>query len=317
MDYRLALPANVGAVVAATAPVERTFASMGTWCHVITHGGGSSAADDVVADIDRLDRRWTRFEPDSELCRLNDAAGRWFGVSEDTLRLAQHALVGWRLTGGAFDPFLGGRMAEVGYDRDFHQLAVTSAPTALRRPRAKRGGRPPMAVDPRRRRVRVSSGKALDSGGIGKGLAADVAAAAALRRGVRSVLVNLGGDVRCAGATPEGGWLISLDDAWEPGQPSGWSIRLQTGAVATSSPLRRRWTYEDGTEGHHLLDPRSGLPLRARHAAVSVIARQGWLAEVFTKAAFLWPERRAVRLLRAHQAAAIVTAADGQRRRLG
>lgn len=317
MDYRLALPANVGTVAAPVEPVERSFSSMGTWCHIITHGGGGSAADDVVAEIGRLDRRWTRFDPDSEVCRLNDAAGRWFAVSEDTMRLAQHALVGWRLTAGAFDPFLGRRMAEVGYDRDFHQLATTSAPTADHRRPAKPGGRPPVAVDPRRGRVRVMPGRALDSGGIGKGLAADVAAAAALRRGVRSVLVNLGGDVRCAGATPPGGWLISLDDAWEPGQPSGWSVRLQTGAVATSSPLRRRWTYRDGTEGHHLLDPSTGLPLRARHAAVSVIARQGWLAEVFTKVVFLWPERRTVRLLRAYQAAAIVTAADGQRRRLG
>ncbi|MDQ1246693.1 MAG: FAD:protein transferase [Actinomycetota bacterium] len=317
-SYRLALAPNVGTLAVAAAPAQRTFSSMGTWCHVITHGGAADAADQVRADIDRLDRVWTRFDPSSELCALNAAAGRWFDVSPDTLRLAQHALLGWRRTAGAFDPFLADRMAQVGYDRDFAALRPVAAPAALKAPPGRsRGCRAPMAVDPRRRRVRVDRGAALDSGGIGKGLAADVAASAALRRGVRSVLVNVGGDLRCAGDTPEGGWQVSLDDAWEPGSASGWSIRLQTGAVATSSTLRRRWLYADGTQGHHLLDPRTGLPLAARYAAVSVIARQGWLAEVLTKVVFLWPPTRVAHMLRRHQAAAIVTAADGTRRRLG
>jgi thiamine biosynthesis lipoprotein len=108
-----------------------------------------------------------------------------------------------------------------------------------------------------------------------------------------------------------------LDDAWRPGERSEWSIRLQGGGVATSSPLRRRWTYADGTSGHHLLDPRTGLSLDARYAAVSVVARHGWVAEVLTKAVMVLPEARAVRLLRRKQAAAIVTLPDGRRHRIG
>lgn len=300
--------------VLAPPPVQISFESMGTWCHVITHGGGPHAAEDVRADVAELDRAWTRFDASSELCAVNSAAGQWRAVSEPMRRLAGHALLGWRETGGAFNPFVATRMAEVGYDRDFSQIASPPAP-----PQVDAGSWrvAPVQVDPAGGRIRVAKGSELDSGGIGKGLAADFAAEAALRRGVRSVLVNLGGDVRCAGATPKGGWRISLDDAWQPGERSDWSIRLRGGAVATSSPLRRRWRYADGSSGHHLLNPRTGVSLESRYAAVSVVARHGWVAEVLTKAALVLPAARAVRLLHRRQAAAIVTMPDGQRRRLG
>ncbi len=300
--------------VLAPPPVELTFSAMGTWCHVITHGGGPYAAEDVQSRVHELARRWTRFEADSELSRLNAAPGRWCRVSTDTRRLAGHAYAGWRYSRGVFDPFVAGRMAEVGYDRDFDDIATPDVPPAAW---SRSAVRAPLEIDVQRSRVRVQPGFELDSGGIGKGLAADFAATEALRRGVRSVLVNLGGDVRCAGSTPEGGWRISLDDAWRPGTPSNWSIKLAGGAVATSSPLRRAWRYADGSTGHHLLDPRTGRSLQSRYAAVTVVARHGWVAEVLTKATLMLAPAAAIQLLHRRQAAAVVTGHDGQRRRLG
>lgn len=285
---------------------------MGTWCHVIAHGGGEAAVDDIIADVERLAAAWTRFDEASEVSRLNAAVGRPMRVTADTRRLAQRALLGWRLSGGRFDPFQVGRMSVVGYGVDFDELTTVDRPARASLRRTK----PPVVVDPRRNTVMVTAGNGLDSGGIGKGFAADLAAAAALRRGVRSVLVNLGGDLKCAGVTPSGGWLVSLDDAWRPGEESGTSIKLQAGAVCTSSPLRRSWRYSDGSEGNHLLDPSTGASVASPIAAVSVIARQGWLAEVLSKTVLLSSERRVSGLLARRQAAAIVTYRDGSRRQL-
>lgn len=303
-------PAGVGDVRVS----EERFSSMGTWCHVIIRGGPPGVLAAVRRRIDDLDHRWTRFAADSELSRCNDAAGRWFSCSPDLLSLAAHALVGWRLTGGAFDPCLAQRMSEVGYDRDFADL-VPGAPPLAEAPR-RPGGAAPIRIDRKHRRVLVAVGRALDSGGIGKGLAADLAVRTALTLGAEAVLVNLGGDLRCAGVVPTGGWRVTLDDAWQPGQPSDWWVRLQGGAVATSSPLRRKWHYRDGSVGHHLLDPRTGLPLQARWAAVSVIAQRAWVAEVLTKAAFLLPERRFRGLVRRHRGAMVITELDGTRRQV-
>lgn len=304
---------------AASEPVETSFSSMGTWCHIIVHGGDADAAPRAQRQVSRLDQAWTRFDDGSELCRFNAAPGVWHSVSPELRILLSHSVLGWWLTGGAFNPFLVADVARAGYDRDFSQVrqaaAQRQAPPATRRRVIGTRGAAPVLVDRARGRAFLRPGWGVDSGGLGKGLAADLVATAALAEGARSVLVNLGGDLRCAGVTPSGGWRVSLDDAWEPGKPSGWSIKLTSGAVATSSPLRRSWTYADGSAGHHLLDPRTGTPLRTPYAAVSVIARRAWVAEVLTKAVLLLGERRSARLLRSRDAAAIVTEIDGGGRR--
>lgn len=318
---RWVVPAEVTSPLAtvAAAPVdvdgtriyEERFSSMGTWCHVIVRGGPPGVLAAVRHRIDVLDQRWTRFSADSELSRCNAAAGRWFPGSPDLLSLAAHAWLGWRITGGAFDPFLAHRMNEVGYDRDFAAVKPGVAPPGEFPERDREVA--PLRIDRKRRRVRVTFGRALDSGGIGKGLGADLAVRTALALGAQAALVNLGGDLRCAGAAPPGGWQVTLDDAWQPGQPSDWWVRLAGGAVATSSPLRRAWQYQDGSVGHHLLDPRTGLSLTPRWAAVSVIAQRAWVAEVLTKAAFLLPHSRFLSLLRRFLGAAVLTDHDGQK----
>ena len=131
MTHRFDVSAGLYALspnVLAPPPVQISFESMGTWCHVITHGGGPRAAEEVRADVAELDRAWTRFDGSSELCAVNSAAGQWRAVSEPMRRLAGHALLGWRETGGAFNPFVATRMAEVGYDRDFSQIVSPPAP---------------------------------------------------------------------------------------------------------------------------------------------------------------------------------------------
>ena len=291
-------------------PVERTFDAMGTWCHAVLRGVDSSMLDDVESDVAELQELWSRFEEDSELSRLNARPGVPRRVSAATRQLAQRALIGWRLSGGLFDPFQADRMAAVGYGRDFDELEPVRRPVAA--PRRSLSARP-VVIDRKHNTLTVASGAGLDSGGIGKGFAADLVAVRALARGATGALVNLGGDLRCVGLAPEGGWRISLDDAWRPGEPSDVTIKLQEGSICTSSPLRRSWSYSDGSRGNHLLDPRTGLSVGDRIAAVSVIAPQGWLAEVLTKTLLLAPRRRAAALLRRHQAGAVITYRDGAR----
>jgi thiamine biosynthesis lipoprotein len=114
------------------------------------------------------------------------------------------------------------------------------------------------------RTVRVRSGIELDLGSVGKGLAADLAAAVAFEAiddvPAAGVLVSLGGDIAVAGQPPDGGWRVLLaEDSETPTDAAGELVAIEAGAVATSSTTVRRWTRGDVTY-HHIVDPRTGAP---------------------------------------------------------
>ncbi|WP_329045406.1 FAD:protein FMN transferase [Amycolatopsis sp. NBC_01488] len=123
------------------------------------------------------------------------------------------------------------------------------------------------------RLVVLPRGVHLDLGATAKALAADRAARrihAALGCGV---LVNLGGDLRVAGAEPAGGWQIALgDDHADAVTRPDASVALNTGGLATSGTTRRRWRHADRTV-HHIVDPRTGDVAEPLWRTVSVAAK--------------------------------------------
>ena len=290
---------------------------MGTDCQIVVLHGGDDDLASAQAEVHRLEALWSRFLPDSEISGLNAASGRAVPASAETRMLVRRALRAEYLTGGRFDPLMGGDMVALGYDRDHGALPAPTGPSArvvmtpATRPRGAQ-----LRLDERAGLVTVPAGRALDPGGIGKGLAADIVTAGLLRRGVEGALVNVGGDIRCRGLTPPGGWRISIDDPRDPDAPEVATVTLARGAVCTSGVRKRRWLRSDGTEAHHLLDPATGAPTDAEVASVSVIARTGWMAEALTKALIIGGPEVAIRLLRAHDAGAVVVLADGAVHRL-
>ncbi|HEX9311537.1 MAG TPA: FAD:protein FMN transferase, partial [Actinomycetota bacterium] len=81
---------------------EARFPAMGTDVHVVLTGGSVDHLETARELVDDLERRWSRFRPDSEISRLNEAAGRPVRVSAETLALLRLALEGARITGGRF-----------------------------------------------------------------------------------------------------------------------------------------------------------------------------------------------------------------------
>ena len=153
-------------------------------------------------------------------------------------------------------------------------------------------------LDADERTVRLPAGTMLDPGGIGKGLACDLVAAQLLAGGAAGALVDLGGDVRVTGESPDGTcWTIAVDDAFV--DPYGDEradevsrLHLLDGVVATSSTLRRRWEHDDPADHrrrtvHHLLDPHTGQPADTGIVAATVVAADAVTADVVAKAALV------------------------------
>lgn len=262
---------------------------MGTTARILAWGERPEAVDRARDLLDALEGAWSRFRPESELSLLNaTGGGRPVVVSPRTFALIARAVDAWRRTGGRFDPTGLHAIRTWGYDRDFAELEAgadvdpAGEPVAVAVPLR---GCAEIELDPMVRAVTLPVGISLDLGGIGKGYAADLVADELTAMGAESVCVDLGGDLRVMGQGPyAGAWETTFDDPELAGRLG--RLRFESGAVATSTRLRRRWRR--GTaELHHLLDPATGAPAESGLATVTVLAGEAWWAEVLAKAAFV------------------------------
>jgi FAD:protein FMN transferase len=276
---------------------------------VVTGDGGVPAqrlADLAIARVTELEQRWSRFLPTSELSALNGAGGAPLTVSADTVELVTRLVQAWHLTDGAFDPTLLGALVELGYAASRDDETIR---TSLHSSVARRGRPEAVLIDADAGVVQLPAGTALDPGGLGKGLAADIVTTELLAAGATGALVEIGGDLRAAGTSPGGdGWLIDVDTATD----DQVHVRIIDGAVATSTSRLRTWIAH-GESRHHLLDPATLRPSAGAAVSCTVVAGSGAWAEAFTKVAFAHAPAEAIERLERLGLAASITVADGDR----
>jgi thiamine biosynthesis lipoprotein ApbE len=157
----------------------------------------------VRDELHAIDLACSRFREDSELSRVNAAAGREMSIGPLLTEALAAGLRAASATGGAVDPTVGGAMCRIGYDRDFASVGPVGEPMRLVAERVP--GWEVIELDAGRRRVRVPSGVQLDLGATAKALAADRAARSALEVTAGGVLVSLGGDVAMTETPPADG----------------------------------------------------------------------------------------------------------------
>jgi thiamine biosynthesis lipoprotein len=282
---------------------------MGSTAEITVVGGRPGLLRLAEARLRRLDRLWSRFRPDSDLTRLNLAEGAAVPVAPETLDLVEQLVAAWQVTAGAFDPTLLPALVAAG---DVASRDDPTARTMLPASAAWPGDPAGIAVDRAPGIARLPRGTAIDAGGLGKGLAADIAVADILAAGADGALVSVGGDVRVEGWAPHGAWSIAVEDPADRAAP-GPVLALAAGGVATSAPAARRWRSSTGGEQHHLLCPTTGAPAREPVAAVTVAAATAASAEALTKVPFAYGPNGGVALLDAWGVAALVVGRDGSR----
>jgi thiamine biosynthesis lipoprotein len=234
-----------------------------------------------VARLSQLEQRWSRFLPTSEISGLNAAGGQARIASPDTVRLVEALVQAWHATSGGFDPTLLPTLVELGYaaSRDDATLRTSLAPDT-----ARQGQPEQILIDAGSGWIQLPHGTALDPGGLGKGLAADIVAEELLLAGAPGVLVEVGGDLRVVGTPPTGDtWTIEIA-ATRPGDRPR-TVQLGGGGVATSTSRLRTWV-RDGEHHHHLIDPRTLRSADTGVVSCTVIAGTAAWAEAFTKVAF-------------------------------
>lgn len=256
---------------------------------MVVASDGNRLADAVEAverTVDEFDRACSRFRDDSELSACNRAGGQAVHVSPLLLEAVQAGLRAAALTDGDVDPTIGNALIALGYDADWETVAGRQSP-----PEASFAHVPgwrTIRVDAERATVTVAMGVTIDLGATAKALAADHAVADAFAACGCGVLVGFGGDLATAGSPPEGGWSVRVtDDHRAPVTAPGQTIKIASGALATSSITTRSWTTGSGQTVHHLLDPATGEPADGGWRTVSVAAATCLDANIASTAAII------------------------------
>jgi FAD:protein FMN transferase len=219
-------------------------------------------------EIDRMERLASRFRQDSEVCGVFRGSGTPVVVSPEFLELLEVALRVARATGGAVDPTVGSALCQLGYDRDFAELAL-GVHGDLPEPRPVPGWRS-IEIDRPSRTVRTAPGTLLDLGATAKALVADRVADRVGSRLGTGVLVSLGGDVAVGGVPPPEGFVVGLADVCDDPEPAS-AVAITSGGLATSGITARQWCL--GTHVvHHVVNPATGLPATPVWRTVSVAA---------------------------------------------
>lgn len=275
---------------------------------------GDPDGEHVVELLDNLEAHWSRFLHDSDITRLNHSAGVPVMVDPTTVTLVATMVDAWRATDGAFDPSILPALIESGYRTSIDDsYRVTFLPDG----RLVVGGYdsgPTMGdivIDPDASTITLPPGLVIDPGGIGKGLAADLAVRHLLDLGAAGALVSIGGDMAMAGTPPHDadGWTVAVAHP-DPALGNLCTLMVGAGGVATSSTRSRRWIH-DGRERHHQIDPRRAEQSSTDLASVTVIGRSGWLAEAHATAALLSGTHDVVEYLDHHELSGIAVALDG------
>ncbi|MCW3015891.1 MAG: FAD:protein transferase [Solirubrobacterales bacterium] len=260
--------------------VTSRFACFGTTVAVIAAGEDEAAVHEAIGRARTVAQdvhtRLTRFEPGSELSRLNADQRRSVPAGPLLRRLASAARWAGELTEGLVDATCLPAVEAAGYREHFDAAASRLDWHALN-PAPLAGAWRTLRVDGDR--ILRPVGVRLDSGGLAKGLAADLMAHEL--RDMMSWVVDCAGDLRLGGIGDEPRTVFVADPLDPDGAPIH-ELQLRAAAVATSGVTHRVWAG-----GHHLIDPRTGAPADTGVLQVTALAPTGLLAEVRAKAALL------------------------------
>lgn len=246
-----------------------TFSAMGSPCELQIYTENEfvaqKIAQQIIADIRRLEHKYSRYRAESFLSQINQVAGlgRSILVDAETEGLLNYAKTCYELSDGLFDITSGILRQAWQFDKNSlpDDKVIQSLLTKIGWQKLQLANSILTFSQPEME---------IDFGGIVKEYAVDRAATLCLNAGVLHGIVNLGGDIKVIGAHPDGKpWRVGIQHPRD--KTKVWkTIGLKTGALASSGDYERCMII-DGVRYGHILNPKTGYPVK-KLAAVSVVA---------------------------------------------
>lgn len=262
----------------------------GTLVEVSVYGEQQSRAQQavkaVMQEFQHLHNMLHAWQP-SELSTLNEsfARGKSRRVSPEMAAILQDATRLSAQSGGLFNPSIGGLIHLWGFQSDEFKAVLPDQKKVAALVRAD----PQMGDIVIRNGVASSRNKAVqvDLGGYAKGYALDRAAAILKKMGVRNALINIGGNVLALGGHGDRPWRVGIQHPRKPGPIA--TVDLHDGEAIGTSGDYQRYFKVNGKRYCHLIDPRTGQPVRGVEA-VTILTHgihAGTLSDAGSKPLFI------------------------------
>jgi thiamine biosynthesis lipoprotein len=249
-----------------------------------------AAFDAATAEIVRIEKLMTTWDPASEVSRINAAAGKEaIPVSRETYEVIAESIHASEMSSGTFDITFETLHGLWKFDEDLDRHLPTPAQVHAQQ---KYLGYHHVKLDPVARSVMLDESHVrIGLGGIAKGYAVDRAAAVLEGRGLPSFYVQAGGDLYTRGLKPDGSpWQAGIRDPRGPEGDYFAVMPVSDRAFSTAGDYERSYIV-DGKRYHHIIDPRTGYPATASRS-VTIWAPTALLADEIDDAVFiLGPEK--------------------------
>lgn len=276
----------------------RSAGSMGTRVTVSLwtddEAAAARAADAVFQEFRRVDDLMTTWREDSDVSRINAAAGGApVRVSREVVLVIQRAQEVARATGGAFDITVGAYRGLWKFDEDKDGTIPDPAAVKARLPLVNYRD---IRIDPRRSTVQLRrKGMSITLGGIAKGYAVDRAVDVLRKQGFADFLLQAGGDLYVSGRRGDRRWRVGIRDPRGDEAAPFAITEIENQTFSTSGDYERS-VIKDGVRYHHILDPATGHPaMRCR--SVTVMARDAFTADAWDTALFVLGVERGMALV--------------------
>lgn len=289
--------AFISRMVGADSPVPFTLNlfAMDTVITMEVYGeDGSEAVGEAERMIGKLESLWSATDESSEIYAVSHSNGKPVPVSEETRNLMEYALQMADETDGAFNPALYPVIKAWGFpNREYRILEEKELKRLL------------AYTD--YREIRLENGTAalpehmeVDFGAIAKGYAGDLIVEFMKAHGIRSGIINLGGNVALIGKNPDGTpWKVGIRSPYGDGTIG--VLEAEDCHIITSGGYERYFTGEDGTVYWHILDPKDGRPAESGIISATIIGKEGRLCDALSTAVFVMGREQAEAYWQTHK----------------
>ena len=268
---------------------SQSFTAMNTYMTVSLYSSSAKKGQEVCRQIQNriveLEGLLSATLPSSEVYNINHSEGLPSSFSADLQTLLNFSLELYQKTGGAFNPALYPVIREWGFTTGDYKVPSQEHIEKL-------------LQHTDFSKLYEDEKIELDFGAVGKGYAADQALLILKENGIKSALLDFGGNIQALGSKPDGSsWKIGIKNPWDGGVACALSIESK--AVVTSGGYER-YFEKDGQKYIHIFDPASGHPSQSDLESVTIVCESGKYADALSTALFVMGRAAAINFWRAN-----------------